>query len=71
MAKCQFCGKGTIYGRNIRHQHSGRWERRAPRTPRTFKANVQKRSLVIDGKRQRVNICTACLSALLKKTITV
>ena len=49
MARCDVCGKGTAFGRNIRHKHSGRWERKAPRTNRTFKANVQNKTFVIDG----------------------
>jgi large subunit ribosomal protein L28 len=71
VAKCQLCGKGTRFGRNIRHQHSGRWERRAPKTSRIFKANVQKKTLVIDGRPQKLKVCTSCLSALLKKTASL
>ncbi len=68
MAKCDVCGKGTSFGRNIRHKHSGRWERRAPKTNRTFKANVQKKTFVIDGQRLRLNVCTRCLRTQLKIT---
>ena len=45
MAKCDVCNKRTGFGHNIRHKHSGRWERKAPRTNRTFKANVQNKTL--------------------------
>ena len=41
-AICAVCGKGTTFGRNIRHQHSGRWVRKAPRTNRTFRPNLHK-----------------------------
>jgi large subunit ribosomal protein L28 len=71
MARCQICGKGTHVGRNIRHQYAGRWERRAPKTPRLFKANVQRKTLLIDGRPQKVKVCTSCLSALLKKTASL
>jgi len=64
--KCEVCGKGTTFGRNIRHQHSGRWQRKAPRTNRTFKANVHVKSLTIGGKTRRVNICTRCLRTQVK-----
>lgn len=66
MARCDVCGKGTAFGRNIRHKHSGRWERKAPRTNRTFKANVQKKTFVFDGVPIRVKICTRCLRTMVK-----
>ncbi len=66
MARCAICGKGTMYGRNIRHKHAGRWERRAPKTNRTFRANVQKRTVTIDGRPVRIGICTRCLRTQLK-----
>jgi large subunit ribosomal protein L28 len=68
MAKCDVCGKGTSFGRNIRHKHSGRWVRRAPKTNRTFKANVQKKTFVIQGEKVRLNVCTSCLRTQLKLT---
>ena len=61
MASCDVCGKHTGFGRNIRHKHSGRWERKAPRTNRTFKANVQNKTFVIDGIPIRLKICTRCI----------
>jgi large subunit ribosomal protein L28 len=66
MAKCAICGKGTMYGRNIRHKHAGRWERRAPKTNRVFRANIQKRTVIIDGRPVRMAICTRCLRTQLK-----
>lgn len=69
MAKCDVCGKSTTYGRNIRHKHSGRWERKAPRTNRTFKANVQNKTLYFQGIPLRLKICTRCLRTYLKKAL--
>ncbi len=66
MARCDVCGKGTRFGRNIRHKHAGRWERKAPKTNRTFKANVQKKTFVVDGVPIRVKICTRCLRTSVK-----
>ena len=60
-AKCQVCGKGTTFGRNIRHRHAGRWERKAPKTNRTFGTNVHKRTVYKNGERVRMSICTRCL----------
>ena len=59
--KCEVCGKGTTFGRNIRHHHTGRWQRKAPRTNRTFKANVQQKKLTIGGETRRYHICTRCI----------
>ena len=66
MAKCDVCGKHTAFGRNIRHKHSGRWERKAPRTNRTFKANVQNKTLMLEGIPIRLKICTRCLRTTTK-----
>ncbi|MFQ6019398.1 MAG: 50S ribosomal protein L28 [Dehalococcoidia bacterium] len=69
MAKCDICGKGTMYGRNIRHKHSGRWVRRAPRTNRVFRANVQKKTFSFGGQKIRLNVCTRCLRTQLKSAV--
>ncbi len=66
---CQLCGKHTKFGRNIRHKHSGRWKRKAPRTSRTFKPNVHRHKFVIDGKTIRLNVCTQCLKTMMKRMI--
>ncbi len=66
VAKCDICSKTTSYGRNIRHKHSGRWERKAPRTNRTFKANVQNKTFFIEGVPIRLKICTRCLRSTTK-----
>jgi len=69
VARCDVCGKSTAYGRNIRHKHSGRWERKAPRTNRTFKANVQNKTLMFQGVSVRIKICTRCLRSSLKTAV--
>jgi large subunit ribosomal protein L28 len=55
------CAKHTMFGNNIRHKHSGRWERKAPKTNRTFKPNVHKQVVVMNSVPVRMNICTRCL----------
>lgn len=65
--KCDLCPKRTRFGRNIRHKHSGRWARKAPRTNREFRPNVQSKRLLIEGRMQRVNVCTRCLRTQLKR----
>jgi len=59
--KCELCGKHTAFGRNIRHQHTGRWERKAPRTNRLFKANVQIKTLTVGNVTRRFHVCTRCI----------
>jgi large subunit ribosomal protein L28 len=61
VAVCQVCGKHTMFGRNIRHSTSGRWERKAHATSRTFEPNIHKQRVVRDGKVVKINICTRCL----------
>lgn len=69
MAGCQVCGKATSFGRNIRHKHSGKWQRKAPRTSRTFRPNTHKQLVTIDGVRRRRTICTRCLRTQMKQAI--
>ena len=58
---CEVCGKTVQIGRNIRHTTSGKWFRRAHKTPRTFTPNIQRATLVVNGAPRRLNICTRCL----------
>jgi len=58
--------KKTSFGRRIRHKHSGNWERKAPKTSRQFKPNVQKKRMFIDGKWQRVKVDTRYLRTEMK-----
>jgi large subunit ribosomal protein L28 len=63
---CEVCGKGTTFGRNIRHQHSGRWQRKAPRTNRIFAANVHVKRMTLNGVTKRFKICTRCIRTAVK-----
>lgn len=54
------------FGRHIRHKHSGRWERKAPKKSRLFRQNVQTKRLFIDGKWVRMKITTGDMRTLLK-----
>ena len=54
---CDNCGKGTVHGRQSMHKRGvagKRWKKRAPKTLRTFKPNLQE----IAGMR----LCTDCVS---------
>ena len=68
-AICAVCGKGTTFGRNIRHKHSGRWEREAPKTNRMFKPNLHRQLIHVAGQSVRVKICTRCLRTQTKAKV--
>ncbi|TET37087.1 MAG: 50S ribosomal protein L28 [Dehalococcoidia bacterium] len=51
--KCDICGKIPQFGHNVSHSKR--------RTKRQWKVNTQKRTMIINGKKRRVNICTRCL----------
>jgi len=60
MAKCDNCGKAPVFGNNVSHAKN--------RTPRLFRPNLQKVS-VLDAKRgRRVQklLCAKCIKSLSK-----
>ena len=61
MAICEMTGKGKMYGHNVSFSQR--------KTRKIFKPNVQKRTLVINGKKVRMNISTSALRTLKKKGI--
>jgi large subunit ribosomal protein L28 len=61
--QCALCGKGPQYGQNIRHVHSGSWERKAPRTKRRWLPNLQNARILVAGQPTRVRVCAKCLKA--------
>ncbi len=65
-ARCDICGKGTAFGRNIRHKSTGRWQRKASRTNRLFKPNLQRQVVWRDGRQVKLRLCTRCLRTELK-----
>ena len=68
-AVCDKCGKDTTFGQNIRHKSTGRWERKASRTKRTFKPNLKRHVAMKDGKMVRMRLCTRCLRTELRATV--
>jgi large subunit ribosomal protein L28 len=58
MAKCDSCGKTTAFG------HNRSFSLRATR--RTFKANLQKVTVVEDGKKVHKTLCTKCIRTMVK-----
>ncbi|MFQ5381114.1 MAG: bL28 family ribosomal protein [Dehalococcoidia bacterium] len=54
------------FGRHIRHQHSGRWELKAPKKNRILSRNVHKKRILVDGKWVRVPLTTREMRTMLK-----
>ena len=53
MAKCEICGKSTIFGNNVPHS--------LHKTRRRWQPNIRKVTLTEGGRRRKVAICTRCL----------
>ncbi|OGM80301.1 hypothetical protein A2361_01705 [Candidatus Woesebacteria bacterium RIFOXYB1_FULL_40_26] len=67
---CDNCGKGVVIGRSQRHRRGvagKRWLKRAPKTARTFKPNLQKISVLVNGKKVQMRLCTKCIKKLKKE----
>lgn len=64
--KCEICEKTTTFGRHIRYNHGGSWERRAQKKSRTFKPNLQVTTIYVGGVARQARICTRCLRSLYK-----
>jgi len=58
MAKCEICGKGRKFGNNRPFSLKA--------TKRDWKPNVQKVTVTVDGRRQKMHICTRCLRTMNK-----
>ena len=52
---CEFCGKHAVAGRSISHSHRT--------VARTFKPNIQRVTVVIDGHKKKAIVCTRCLKS--------
>ena len=62
MTACDICGKGTMIGHMIRHNHSGQWEKRASKTRKVFMPNLHKGKVMIGGVVKNVRACASCLN---------
>jgi large subunit ribosomal protein L28 len=68
-ARCDLCGKGTAFGQNIRHKSTGRWQRKATRTKRYFRPNLQRQVVWRNGERTKLTVCTRCLRSEVKSPV--
>jgi large subunit ribosomal protein L28 len=53
MARCAICDARPYAGKNVSHsnRHTNRW----------FKPNIQRAKLILNGRPQRIKVCTRCL----------
>ncbi len=59
MAKCEMCGKKTVFGNQRSHSMRA--------TSRPFRPNLQRvRVMQKDGTRKRMTLCTKCIKTLAK-----
>jgi len=51
--KCEICGKSATFGHSVSHskQH----------THRRWLPNIQRATIIVEGRKRKVNICTRCL----------
>lgn len=67
--ECYHCGKTTLYGRSHTHHRGvagGRWKKRAQKTQRVFKPNLQAVKILVNGEESRVKLCMKCLKRVKK-----
>lgn len=56
--RCDYCGKGVMYGHNVSHSKR--------RTRKIFKPNLHSARVAINGLSRKLKLCTKCLRALKK-----
>lgn len=59
MQKCEITGKGKQYGHNVSFS--------LRRTPKTWKPNLQTKTVIVDGKKVRMKLSTSAIRTLKKK----
>ena len=52
---CYSCGKGVAFGNNVSHANN--------KTRRTWRPNLQVARIELDGRIQKIKVCTRCLNA--------
>lgn len=52
---CEICGKHPVAGRSISHSHRV--------TNRTFRPNIQKVTVLDNGRVRKMNVCTQCMKS--------
>lgn len=52
---CAICGKHAVAGCSISHSHRV--------TNRKFRPNIQHVTVVVDGHKKKMNVCSTCLKS--------
>jgi large subunit ribosomal protein L28 len=66
---CENCGKIKVVGRQKSHKRGvagKRWRKRAPVTSRLFKVNLQKATVLVNGEKVQMKLCTKCIKKFKK-----
>lgn len=63
MQKCDITGKGKQFGNNVSFSQR--------HTKRTWKPNLQTKTLVVDGKKVKMKVSTQAIRTLKKKGLLV
>ncbi len=50
---CEICGKHPVAGRSVSHSHRV--------VNRKFRPNIQRVTIVQDGRAKKMNVCSRCL----------
>jgi large subunit ribosomal protein L28 len=58
MAMCEKCGKTKRAGNNVSHSNV--------HTKRLFRPNIQKATVLVDGRLKQQKLCTRCIRTLAK-----
>lgn len=69
MNSCYHCKKGLLFGRRHTHHRGvagGRWKKRAPKTRRIFRPNLQNVEIIEEGEVKSIRLCTKCLKRIKK-----
>ena len=67
---CAISGKKAQSGRNVRYNHGGQWERRAPKTNRTFQVNLQTVTVPLpNGGTKKIKVAARMLTSRRFKAI--
>ncbi len=53
MRSCEICGKGNQRGHNVSHANN--------KTPKTWRANLQRVKANVNGSVKHLRVCTRCI----------
>ena len=68
--QCDLCKKRIVFSTQQRHKKGvagGRWKKRAPRSRKISKPNLQIFRGILNGKKGKWKLCVKCLKTIKKK----